>query len=561
MYILGISCFYHDSAACLVKDGQIVAAAEEERFSRIKHDNNFPHQAVKYCLEKAGIKSRDLSYVAFYEKPFLKFERIMYSSLSTFPYTLSFFLKSVPAWIKEKLWMAPLVKKELNYKGDVLFIDHHLSHAASSFLVSPFEKSAILTLDAVGEWTTSAYGFGQNSSIVLEEEINFPHSLGMFYSAFTYHLGFEVMEGEYKVMGLASYGKPRYINEIKKVIKIFPDGSFQLDLNYFAFHIGERMTNKNFDKLFGKPRLKDGPVTSYHEDLACSLQAVTEEIILKICHNLYKKTKTENLCMAGGVALNCVANGRIIKETPFKNIFIQPAAGDAGGALGVAFYIYNTLLGNKRSYIMNHAYLGPDYSEEEIENFLKRKKIKYKKFDEKELIKKTARLLKENKVIGWFCGRMEFGPRALGHRSILANASNPDMKEIINIKIKHREPFRPFAPSVLEEKSSEYFNLNCPSPFMLLVANVRPLKKKLLPAITHVDGTARVQSVNKVDNGKYYELIKEYAKLSDVPVILNTSFNVRGEPIVCSPKDAYNCFIKTDIDFLVLENYLISKPS
>lgn len=559
MYILGISCFYHDSAACLIKDGEIVAAAEEERFSRIKHDNSFPHQAIDFCLKKAGITSQDLTYVGFYEKPFLKFERILYTCLATFPLSFSFFLQAIPVWIKEKLWMSQLIKKELKYQGEVLFIDHHLSHAAGSFLVSPFKKAAILTLDAVGEWTASAFGYGEDNKITLEKEINFPHSLGMFYSAFTAHLGFEVMEGEYKVMGLAAFGKPRYVDQIKKVIKIFADGSFQLKLDYFAFHFGEKMTNRRFEELFGKPRLKDDPVTGYHEDLAASLQAVTEEVILKMCHFLYKRYQTENICLAGGVALNCVANGKILKQTPFKNLFIQPAAGDAGGALGTAFYIYNVLLGKPRRFAMGHAYLGPEFSVSEIESFLKDNKIKYKRLKESELIKTTARLLASNKVVGWFHSRMEFGPRALGHRSILANASNPEMKEIINQKIKHREPFRPFAPSVLTEYSTQYFDLKPESPFMLLVADVYPAKRKILPAITHVDGTARVQTVSKKVNGRYYNLIKEYFRVTGVPVILNTSFNVRGEPIVCTPQEAYNCFNKTDIDYLVLENFLIKK--
>ncbi len=559
MFILGISCFYHDSAACLICDGKIVAAAEEERFSRIKHDNGFPKRAIDFCLKSANIKSSDLVYVGFYEKPFIKFERILYSCLSTFPISFPFFLKSMPVWIKEKLWISQLIKKELNYKGEVIFIDHHLSHAASSFLVSPFKKSTILTLDAVGEWTTTAYGYGEGKNIVLEKQINFPHSLGMFYSAFTSHLGFEVMEGEYKVMGLASYGQPKYIDEVKKVIKIFSDGSFQLDLSYFAYHFGEKMTSKKFEKLFGKPRQKDEPVTAYHQDLAASLQAVTEEIIVKMCNHLYETQKNDNLCLAGGVALNCVANGKILKETQFKNIFIQPAAGDSGGALGVAFYIYHTLLGKPRSFVMDNAYLGPSYPNEEIENFLKERKIKHQKLSETEIIKTAAHLIADNHVVGWFHGKMEFGPRALGHRSILANASNPKMKEIINEKIKHREPFRPFAPSVLAEYSEKFFDLHCESPFMLLVADVFLDKRKIIPAITHVDGTARVQTVNRKTGGRYYDLIKEYYRLTGVPVVLNTSFNVRGEPIVCAPQDAYNCFIKTDMDYLVLENYLIQK--
>lgn len=559
MYILGISCFYHDSAACLIKDGKIIAAAEEERFSRIKHDNGFPKHAVEFCLKKAGIKAKNLDHVGFYEKPFLKFERILYTSLATFPNSFPFFLKSLPIWLKEKLWMSQVIKKELKFSGKILFIDHHLSHAASSFLVSPFERAAILTLDAVGEWTTTAYGYGENNQVVLEKEINFPHSLGMFYSAFTYHLGFEVMDGEYKVMGLASYGKPIYTDKIKKVIKIFPDGSFQLNMDYFAYHHGEKMTTEKFDKEFGKNRLKDEPVTKFHEDLASSLQAVTEEVILKMCHHLHSKYDSDNLCLAGGVALNCVANGKILKKTPFKNIYIQPAAGDNGGALGTAFYIYNTILGKKRTGVMDHAYLGPEFTQKEVEAFLDKKKVKYEKFRDNQIIERTAKLIAQGNVVGWFHGKMEFGPRALGHRSILANPSKAEMKEIINMKIKHREPFRPFAPSALLEHADEYFDTNYESPFMLLVGNVYKNKQKVLPAITHVDGTARPQTVKKGVNGRYYDLIKEYFKLTGVPVVLNTSFNVRGEPIVCTPEDAYNCFIKTDIDYLVLENCLVSK--
>jgi carbamoyltransferase len=559
MYILGISCFYHDAAACLIKDGQVLAAAEEERFTRLKHDNRFPTNAVEFCLKQAGIKIKQVDYVCFYEKPFLKFERILYSALGTFPNSFRFFVQSLPIWLKEKLWMPQVIKKELKYKGEVLFIDHHLSHAASSFLVSPFEKSVILTLDAVGEWVTTAYGYGDGTKIVLEKEIDFPHSLGMFYSAFTYHLGFEVMDGEYKVMGLASYGKPRYVDQVKKVIKIRNDGSYELNMNYFAYHQGERMTNSKFDKLFGAPRKKDDPVTKYHEDLAASLQAVTEEIIIKMCNFLYDKYKINNLCLAGGVALNCVANGKIIKKTPFKNIFIQPAAGDAGGSLGAALYVYNCLMDKPRNYQMDNAYLGPSFTPKEIESFLKSKKIKYQKFDEKEIVNKAAKLIAEGNVIGWFHNRMEFGPRALGHRSILANATSEEMKEIINMKVKHREPFRPFAPSVLAEEAPKYFDLECESPFMLLVADVKKDKRKIIPAITHVDGTARPQTVKKEVNGRYYDLISQYYKLTGVPVILNTSFNVRGEPIVCTPENAYNCFIKTDIDYLVLEKFLISK--
>lgn len=559
MLILGISCFYHDSAACLIKDGKIVAAAEEERFTRIKHDNRFPKQAIAYCLKEVGVRINEVAYVGFYEKPFLKFERILESALVTFPKSFSFFLKSLPVWLKEKLWMSQVIKKELRYRGDVLFIDHHLSHAASSFLVSPFPKAAILTLDAVGEWATTAFGYGENNKVILEKEINFPHSLGMFYSAFTYHLGFEVMDGEYKVMGLASYGKPIYTDKIKKVIKIFPDGSFQLNMDYFAYHYGEKMTTEKFDKEFGKNRLKDEPVTKFHEDLASSLQAVTEEVILKMCQHLYSHYGLDSLCLAGGVALNCVANGKILKKTPFKNIFIQPAAGDAGGALGTALYIHNCLLNNPRSQTMEHAYYGPKFSTALIDRFLKAKKIKYQKLEDGKLIKTVAKLIADGNVIGWFHDRMEFGPRALGHRSILANATSLEMKEIINEKVKHREPFRPFAPSALLEHANEYFDVNYESPFMLLVGNVYKNKQKIIPAITHVDGTARPQTVKKGVNGRYYDLIKEYSKLTGVPVVLNTSFNVRGEPIVCTPEDAYNCFRKTDIDYLILENNIIAK--
>lgn len=481
MYILGISCFYHDSAAAILKDGQLIAAAHEERFTRKKHDFRFPVHAIKYCLSEAGIAAKDLDYVGFYDKPFIKFERILYTYLATFPRSLPSFLKAVPLWIKEKLWIPQIIKKELVYDGPVLFAEHHMSHAASAFLVSPFDEAAILTIDGVGEWDTATYGVGRGNQIELWKSIKFPHSLGLLYSAFTYYLGFKVNSAEYKVMGLAPYGKPVYYDRImSELIAIKDDGSFKLNMKYFAYDYGLTMTNGKFNEFFGAPpREPESKLEQFHKDVAASIQKVTDEIMVRMARRLFQETKLKNLCMAGGVALNCVANSKVLHETPFEHLFIQPAAGDAGGAVGIAYYIYNTILGNPRNFIWQHAFLGPQFSDDEIEEYLKRRAIESRKLDRHTLLEETARLIAEQNVIGWFQGRMEFGPRALGSRSIIADPRNPENQSKVNLAIKFRESFRPFAPTVLVERSSEYFDLDCPSPYMLLVAQVRENKREI----------------------------------------------------------------------------------
>ncbi len=562
MYILGISCFYHDAAAALIKDGKLIAAASEERFTRKKHDPSFPKNAINFCLKQAKISTKELAYVGFYEKPFVKFDRILQTYLNTAPRGLFSFLQAMPLWLKEKLWIKNIIKKELNWDKEIVFTTHHLAHAASAFLISPFKKSAILTMDGVGEWQTTTWGWGENNNITLKQAIHFPHSLGLLYSAFTYYCGFKVNSGEYKLMGLAPNGKPKYIKKIyDNLIDVKKDGSFALNMDYFTYEYGLKMIGEKFEKVLGKPAWPMGkvPHPQFYRDMAASIQQVTEEVILKMVNNLYKKTKMQNLCLAGGVALNCVANGRIIRESKFKRLFVQPAAGDAGGAVGTAFYIYNTLLGKKRKFLMDNVYFGPSFSKKEIRKFLKEKGVKYSEFtNDKLLFKTVAKEIKKQKIIGWFSGRMEWGPRALGSRSILADARNPKMQDILNDKIKHREPFRPFAPVVLEEEASKWFAIDRPSPFMLLVAPVKKRRQKI-PAVTHVDQSARLETVNKKENPRYYGVIKEFFKLTKCPVLVNTSFNIRGEPIVCTPKDAYNCFMGTGIDYLILGNFLLSK--
>ncbi len=561
MNILGISCFYHDAAACLIQDGRLVAAASEERFTRKKHDDGFPREAIKYCLREGKITAKDLDHVGFYDKPFLKFERLLSTYLSTFPRGFLSFSKAMPVWLKEKLWIPQLIRKELNYEGKILFTEHHLSHAASAFLVSPFKESAILTVDGVGEWATASYGIGRDREIELFKEIRFPHSLGLLYSAFTYYLGFKVNSAEYKVMGLAPYGVPRYVDEVKQLVEINDDGSFEMDMRYFSYHHGLRMMNGRFSRLFGgPPRDPESKLEQRHKDIAASVQKVTEEIMLRMASYLHRESKMDYLCLAGGVALNCVANGRILREGPFKDLFIQPAAGDAGGALGVAAYIYNSILGHPRIDAMENAFLGPEYGEEEILETLSRYGAPYRRLERDDLVREAAALIEGQTVIGWFQGRMEFGPRALGSRSILADARNPENKDVVNLKIKFRESFRPFAPSVLEERIAEYFEIDRPSPYMLLVAPVRE-GKRVIPSVTHVDHSARIQSINRSQNPLYYDLIREFDRRTGVPVIINTSFNVRGEPIVCSPDDAYRCFMRTHMDYLILGPFLLDKKN
>ena len=564
MYVLGISCFYHDSAACILKDGKILAAAEEERFTRKKHDTSFPINAINYCLKEAGITGNQLDHVGFYEKPLLKFERLLHQHIEMFPKSFPTFYQALPSWINEKLRLPSLIKKKLKYKKGVIFVEHHMAHAASSYLVSPFKEAAILTVDGVGEWATTTISHAKGNDITILKQIEFPHSLGLLYSTVTAHLGFSVNNSEYKVMGLSPYGKPTYYENFKKMIDLKEDGSYSLDMSYFDFHYKKTMPSKKFIKEFGPIRKPEDEVTQHHKDMAATLQKITEEAVFKMLKHLHDITKCDNLCMAGGVALNSVANGKILKNTPFKNIYIQPAAGDHGASIGVAKYIYHTLLNNEMKEVQETAYLGPGFSTEEIKKFLDDYKINYTTFKhDEELIKKTADLIYKDNVIGWFQGRMEWGPRALGSRSILSNASNPKMQDILNLKVKHREKFRPFAPVVPEEDAKDYFECDEPVPiptdFMLMVYPIKEDKQKLIPAVTHVDGSGRLQTIRKHHNPLYHGVIKEFEKLSKVPILINTSFNIRGEPIVCTPLDAYKCMMGTGIDYLVMDKFLIKR--
>lgn len=585
-YILGISAFYHDSAAALVKDGEIIAAAQEERFTRKKHDYGFPRNAINYCLREAGISPSDLEYAAFYEKPLVRLERLLESYLAFAPLGIRSYLKAMPLWIKQKLWIPDLIQKELpDFKGKLIFPSHHESHAASAFYPSPFQEAAILTLDGVGEWTTTSFGTGKGNDFRLDYEIRFPHSLGLLYSAFTYYAGFKVNSGEYKLMGLAPYGEPKYKDLIlRELIDLKEDGSFKLNMLYFPYPYALRMINKRFEKLFGQPaRGRKAEITQFHMNVARSIQDVTEEAILRICRQVRKITGQKNLCLAGGVALNCVVNGKILREKIFENIWVQPAAGDAGGALGAALIAWYKYLGNKRTDSGRDAqkasYLGPEYSNEEIEDFLKKNGVPYRKLTLNELPEVTAELLSQEKAIGWFQGRMEFGPRALGARSIIADARSEIMQSKLNLKIKFRESFRPFAPSVLREECGDYFELDCESPYMLLVAPVREnirrkmtddenslfgiqklnVKRSTIPAVTHVDYSARIQTVSKDDSPLYYRLIEAFYKKTGCAAIVNTSFNVRGEPLVCRPQEAYKCFMRTDMDYLLMGPFLLDK--
>jgi len=560
-HVLGISCFYHDAAAALLRDGEVVAACQEERLSRKKHDSDFPARAVRYVLKEAGIGPEQLDAVGFYDKPLLKFERMLSTYVATFPRSFGSFRKAIPVWLHEKLWVPSLIRKELKpYKGPILFAEHHMSHAASCFLPSPFEEAAILTVDGVGEWATASFGVGKGRDITLFKEIRFPHSLGLLYSAFTYYLGFKVNSAEYKVMGLAPYGKPVHFERImKEMVHLNEDGSFKLNMKYFSYDYGLTMTNGAFDEFFGGPPRK--PETWMNErefDIAASVQRVCEEVVLKMVNYIQRETGLKNLCMAGGVALNCVANGRVIRETPMKNLFVQPAAGDAGGAVGVAHYIYNTVHQQPRGKAWTHAFLGPAYSDAEIAQYLDATGAKYRTLSDRELVEGAARRLSEGNVVGWFQGRMEFGPRALGGRSILADPRDPKMRDTLNMKIKFREGFRPFAPSVLADKAGDWFEIDGDSPYMLLVAQVRE-GRRVIPSVTHVDNSARLQTVTRAESPLYYDLIAEFGRLTGVPVVINTSFNVRGEPIVCTPKDAYLCFMRTNMDHLVLGHHLLDK--
>jgi carbamoyltransferase len=623
--ILGISAFYHDSAACLVVDGEIVAAAQEERFTRIKHDHNFPINAARYCLREAGIGAEQLDYVGFYDKPLLKFDRLLETYLDYAPSGFRSFLKAMPLWMKEKLWMPDLIRTELGKAGGeederaakklgkkfewkLLFGDHHESHAASAFYPSPFEEAAILTIDGVGEWATSSIGIGKGNEITLLKELRFPDSLGLLYSAFTYYTGFRVNSGEYKVMGLAPYGEPKYVSLIKdKLLEIREDGSLKMNYEYFSYSHGLRMTNTALDKLLGgPPRKPESRITQKEMDLARSIQVITEEVMLKMTKYAHQETGMRKLCLAGGVALNCVANGRVLREVPFEDIWIQPAAGDAGGALGIALAIWHRYLGKPRvsseragtwqsaravsrngqtnglpAYAdsMNGSFLGPRNSEAEIEEFLQSRQLPYKKYSRQELPEAIAGLLAAGKIVGLHQGRMEFGPRALGGRSIIGDPRSPEMQAAMNLKIKYRESFRPFAPSVLREHVADWFELNSDSPYMLLVADVAEsqrremtaeekalwgieklnVKRSEIPAVTHVDYSARIQTVRHETNPLYWEIIEAFRQETGCPVVVNTSFNVRGEPIVCTPEDSYRCFMRTEMDYLVLETCIVDK--
>ncbi len=583
VHILGISCFYHDSAAALLRDGEIIAAAQEERFTRKKHDFEFPRCAIQYCLKTAGISAKQLDVVAFYEKPFIKFERILQTYLAYAPRGFNSFIRAIPLWVKHRLWIPDQIAKELDFDGTIIFSEHHESHAASAFFPSPFEEAAILTVDGVGEWTTASFGKGNGNHLELESELHFPHSLGLLYSAFTYYTGFKVNSAEYKVMGLAPYGEPKYADLIlKELIDLKEDGSFKLNMKYFNYCAGLTMTNRRFHKLFGsEPRKPETEIRQLDMDLARSVQVVTEEVMLRMAKHVHRVTGEENLCLSGGVALNCVANGRILREGPFKNIWIQPAAGDAGGALGAALVAWHHYLDRPRQVsgedLQSGTLLGPSYTDAEIEACLTGEGATYEKLGRKELVARVAQLITEGNVIGWFQGRMEFGPRALGSRSIIGDARNTEMQSRMNLKIKFRESFRPFAPSVLQEKASEWFDFNGESPYMLLVADVHEKQKRstnrgdlsgldklkalrsTVPAITHVDYSARIQTVDAKRHGIYYELMREFEKKTGCPVLINTSFNVRGEPIVCSPKDALRCFMRTDMDYLVVGPFVLDK--
>ena len=594
MYILGISAFYHDSAACLLEDGEIIAAAQEERFTRKKHDAGFPHHAIQYCLKQAGIPASQIDNVVFYEKPFVKFERLLETYFAFAPKGFMSFAKAMPVWIKDKLFQKSVLIRELkstldedvNWRERLLFSEHHLSHAASAYYPSPFESAAVLTLDGVGEWTTTSLAIGKGCDLKVVKEIHFPHSLGLLYSAFTYYTGFKVNSGEYKVMGLAPYGEPRYADLIReKLITLGEDGSFQLDMSYFSYATGLTMTNKKFDALFGgPPRKSETELTQREMDLAASVQKVTEDIIIELAKGIAKETGEKNLCLAGGVALNCVANGLLLREKIFDNIWVQPAAGDAGGALGAALSIWylhhnNERFVSKERDAMKGAYLGPEFKDDEIEVELKACGAVYQKLSENVLINEVATALADEKAVGWMQGRMEFGPRALGGRSIIADPRSSIMQKQLNLKVKYRESFRPFAPSVLREDVGEWFEHYSDSPYMLLVADVQNDKRRAMtpdeealfgidklnvprssiPAITHVDYSARIQTVHSDTNPRYHAVISKFKEMTGCPLVVNTSFNVRGEPIVCTPADAFKCFMGTGLDLLAVGNYLLYK--
>lgn len=590
MYVLGISCFYHDAAAALLRDGVLVAAAEEERFTRTKHDFGFPAHAIRFCLEQAGITARDIDYAVFYEKPFVKFDRILMTVLATFPQSWRVFRESMIPWFKEKLWIKKLIQSQLDLTPDrILFVDHHASHAASAFFCSPFDEAAFLTFDGVGEWTTATMGRargawhpGEQNGLTILREMRFPHSLGLLYSAFTAFLGFEVNDGEYKVMGMAPYGEPRYMDKVYKLLHVHDDGSFWIDMDYFSYHYSaDRMFNGRFVDLFGPPRRPgsefvisngagngDGEAvrsSRHYADIAASIQRVTEDLILTMARQVHKETGLPRLCVAGGVALNSVANGRLAREGPFTELFIQPAAGDSGGAIGAALYAYHVLFGQTRKFVMEHAYWGQAYGTDAARDALESTGLPFRVTDnDEDLLDSVVDDLQAGKVVGWFQGRFEWGPRALGNRSILADPRRAEMKDIVNSKIKFREPFRPFAPAVIEERSREFFVGDAmpqyPSRFMLYVLPLQPARADAIPAVNHA-GTGRLQTVRKEWNPRYYEVIKRFGDATGVPIVLNTSFNLRGEPIVSSPADAVSTFLRSGLDVLVLDNIRVQKET
>lgn len=559
--ILGISCYYHDAAAALIRDGKVVAAAEEERFSRRKHDSRFPMQSILFCLQQSNLKVNDIDLIAFYEQPLLKLERILCCGQRWRSKSTALVQKQLSKSLHERLVIEEIIRNRLDYRGQFVCFGHHLSHAASAFYASPFENAAILTIDGVGEWATTTQCLGKENKIEPIQEIHYPDSLGLLYSTITAFLGFKVNNDEYKVMGLAGFGQPRYQDRIERLMAVFSDGSFGLNLDYFSFmYSDERMYSQALVELLGQPRLTDEPITDYHKDIAASLQVVLENVLIKMANNLYEKTnQTENLCLAGGVALNSVANWSIFKNTPFKSVWIQPAAGDSGGAVGAALSAYYANANTNREITRYSTLLGPKYSNTAIEIILKEEQVSYRWYLEDELLEQTANLILKNRIVGWFQGRMEFGPRSLGSRSILANAGNPLMQDILNRRVKFREDFRPFAPAVLAEKANEYFELPFESPYMLFVCPVRKHMRQVIPSVTHIDGTARVQTVSKDDNPRFHRLLQTVESHSGIPIVINTSFNIRGEPIVCTPLDAVRCFLKTDIDYLVIGDFIVEK--
>ena len=559
MNILGISCFYHDSAACLICDGILITAVQEERFTRVKGDQSFPVNAVNYCLAKAGFTISDIDQVVFYEKPFLKFLRVVVEHLKSYPFSLRNFLSTMPSWLDDRLAFQYVCKNKINYSGSVLFLPHHLAHASSAFFPSPFEEAAILTVDGVGEFATASFGYGNGCAVNILKGMNYPNSLGLIYTAITTYLGFSALTGEGKVMAMAGYGKPTYLDKIKRIVDVKKDGSFNLDSGYFIFNKGAAMYSRRFIKLFGVPRNRDAPITERHFDIASSLQTFFQDVIIKMANHVYEQVGIDKLALAGGVFLNCVVNTEILEQTEFKEIYVHPAAGDSGGALGAAAY-GSTFLEKKRCVCpQGRVDFGPEFTNNRIKSFLLKEKIDFKEFDNRTLVQFIAQKLSQSKIVGWFQGAMEWGPRALGNRSILADPRNPMMKDILNRQVKHREYFRPYGVSILKEDVSDFFDLPAPSPFMLLVARVKKQKAGFIPCALHVDGTSRIQTISYDDHGIFYDLIREFKSITGIPMVINTSFNDENEPVVCSPQDAYGCFINTRMDYLVLGGFVIEK--